>query len=101
MLFTQWNLEDALDVRYEEGHEDGFKEGHEDGFKEGFENGAEKGEIIKLISLVNRKYQKGKSEAVIAEELEEDVEAVGKICQAIKAADMDDIDVIYKILCEL
>ena len=45
MLFTQWNLENALEVRYEEG----------------FEDGSEKGELIALIKLVIRKYQKGKS----------------------------------------
>ena len=26
MLFTEWNLDDALEVRYEEGNEDGREE---------------------------------------------------------------------------
>jgi predicted transposase/invertase (TIGR01784 family) len=28
MLYTEWNLDDALAVRYEEGHEDGLEKGH-------------------------------------------------------------------------
>ena len=76
MLFTQWNLEDALEVRYEEGLEDG--------------------ELRKTIKLVNRKYHKGKSEATIAEELEESPEMVEKICKAIQTANTDDVNVIYE-----
>jgi predicted transposase YdaD len=30
MLMTEWNWDDALAVRYEEGHEDGWEEGRED-----------------------------------------------------------------------
>jgi hypothetical protein len=35
MLYTEWNLEDALVVAREEGHEDGFEEGREEGLEEG------------------------------------------------------------------
>jgi len=31
MLFTEWNLDDALEVRYEEGVEDGIEKGIEKG----------------------------------------------------------------------
>lgn len=35
MLFTQWNLENALEVRYEEGFEDGRQEGLSQGLSQG------------------------------------------------------------------
>ena len=31
MLFTEFNMEDALDVRYEEGKQEGIKEGRPEG----------------------------------------------------------------------
>ena len=76
MLFTQWNMEDALEVRYEEGLEDG--------------------ELLALIKLVFRKYQKGKEAPIIAEELEVPLETVEKICEVIKAAGTDDVQAIYE-----
>lgn len=78
MLFTQWNMEDALEVRYEEGLEDG--------------------ELLALIKLVVRKYQKGKVAPIIAEELEVPLDTVDKICEAIKIAETDDVQVIYEQL---
>lgn len=56
MIFTEFNMEDALEVRYEEG----------------FEDGMEKGELVKLIQQVCRKLQKGKTSEAITSELEED-----------------------------
>jgi predicted transposase/invertase (TIGR01784 family) len=35
MLYTEWNLDDALAVRYEEGKEEGLEEGREEGLEEG------------------------------------------------------------------
>ena len=43
MLLTQFNMEDALEVRYEEGFEDGVKDGKT------------KGEFFKLIHQIQRK----------------------------------------------
>ena len=54
MIFTQFNMDDALKSNYEEGVEDGVDIGRE----------------VSLIQLVCRKLQKGKSAEVIAEELE-------------------------------
>lgn len=85
MIFTQFNMEDALEVRYEEG----------------FEDGAARGELINLIRLVNTKLQKGKSIAQIADEVEESSETVERIVQAIKTADTDEVEDIYKKLLEL
>lgn len=82
MLFTQWNMEDALVVRYEEG----------------FEDGVEKGETIAMIKLVIRMCQKGKEAPVIAEELEVPLSTVAKICEAIKITETDDVQVIYEQL---
>lgn len=73
MLFTEFNMEDALEVRYEEG----------------FEDGMEKGELIKLIQLVCRKLQKGKASEAIASELEEDALLIDKICSAVKRSDSE------------
>ena len=43
MLITEWKMEDALAVRYEEGLEDGVEKGREEGREEGMERGMEKG----------------------------------------------------------
>lgn len=59
MLFTQFNMDDALEVRFEEG--------------------ISKGERLKLISQVRKKFQKGLSSEQIAELLEEDSGTVQKI----------------------
>lgn len=82
MLFTQWNMEDALEVRYEEGFEDGFEDG----------------ELFALVKLVNRKYQKGKDTSAIAVELEVPLETVEKICEAIRETHTEDTKIICKYL---
>lgn len=83
MLFTEFNVDDALEVRYEEG----------------VEKGQEKGELIKLIQLVLRKLEKGKSPARIAEELEEEQEMIQKICQAVTQCEPErDCEQIYRLL---
>ena len=83
MIFTQFNMEDALEVRYEEG----------------FEDGAEKGDMLRLIQQVCRKLRKGKVASAIAEELEEELAVVDKICKAIEVCGTDeDMDKIYEHL---
>lgn len=72
MLFTQFNMEDALRENYEEGFEDGAEEGKKEG--------KEEGKVLLLIQLVCRKLRKGKTAAVIAEELEEELETIEQIC---------------------
>ncbi|MBR3824048.1 MAG: hypothetical protein IKJ39_02495 [Lachnospiraceae bacterium] len=85
MLFTQWNMEDALEVRYEEGFEDGFEDG----------------ELFALVKLVNRKYQKGKDTSAIAVELEVPLETVEKICEAIRETHTEDTKIICKYLKDM
>lgn len=83
MLFTEFNMEDALEVRYEEG----------------FEDGAEKGELKKLIQLVCRKIQKGKNPQMIAEELDEELTVVNRICMAVDECGPEyDTEKIYTLI---
>lgn len=85
MLFTQFNMEDALEANYEEGFEDGIL----------------RGEMNHLIRLVHNKLSKGKSPELIADELEEELELILKICAAIgESTDTPDLDEIYKKVIE-
>jgi predicted transposase/invertase (TIGR01784 family) len=45
MLFTEWNLEDAIAVAREEALEDGFEKGREEGRVEGLEEGITKANL--------------------------------------------------------
>ncbi len=71
MLFTEFNMEDALAVRGEEMYEEGL----EDGLKRGIEQG--KAKILK--TQIEKKLAKGKSIELIAEELEEDIEVIREL----------------------
>jgi predicted transposase/invertase (TIGR01784 family) len=48
MLMTEWNMDDALAVRYDEGHEDGI----ELGIERGIEQGLIKGKLIIARNLL-------------------------------------------------
>ncbi len=72
MLFTEFNMDDALEVRYEEGFENGKSVG--------FENGRTQGELHKLVELVCKKLAKNKSAEEIADSLEEDIDTIRLIC---------------------
>jgi predicted transposase/invertase (TIGR01784 family) len=41
MLYTEWNLEDALAVEREEGLEEGLEKGRQEGWEEGWEEGVQ------------------------------------------------------------
>ena len=71
------------------------KEGEEAGILEGKQTGSE----LKLISLVCRKLKKDKTPECIAEELEEELELVVKICKVAKefAPEYDEAK-IYEVL---
>lgn len=87
MLFTQFNMEDALEVQYEEG------------FETGIEAGTKKGGMQMLIQKVCRKLKKGKSPAVIAEELEEELPVIERICTVVEQCGVDaDLESIYEAL---
>lgn len=89
MLFTQFNMEDALEVRYEEGFEDGEQQG--------IQQGLAKGMSLMLVEKVCRKLQKQKTAESIAEELDEPIETVKKICDAVHKCGKDaDVSVVYE-----
>ncbi len=58
------------------------EEATERGMKRGLEQGLERGGTVKLIEQVRRKLVKGKTPEIIAEELEEDIDEVERICRA-------------------
>lgn len=77
MLFTQFNLEDAKKIWYEEAFEDGEA------------TGRSQGENRKLIEQVQRKLRKKKTPEIIAEELEEPLENVERICEAVEKCGLE------------
>ena len=78
MLFTQFNMEDALRVNYEEGFEDG--------------------DALRLIKQVSIKLQKEKTADVIAEELEADPDQIKQICAAVELCGLStDLEKIYDV----
>ncbi|MGN0438877.1 MAG: hypothetical protein ACI4F4_10170 [Lachnospiraceae bacterium] len=64
-----------------------YSRGLRQGIAQGRQEGEEKGQCIKLIHLVCRKLQKGKTQDIIANELEEDISTIQKICDAVKYCD--------------
>lgn len=79
----------ALDFTFERREQlirrDSLEEGIEIGVSQGIKQGISQGEILKLVSLVCRKLQKGKNATVIAEELEEEQTLVDQICEVAKS----------------
>jgi predicted transposase/invertase (TIGR01784 family) len=61
-----------------------WEEGEAKGRAEGKAEGRTEGESYKLVSMVCRKLRKGKEPERIAEELEEEVELIQRICQTAK-----------------
>ena len=81
MLFTQFNMDDALAVRYDEGVEDGL----------------EQGEHRLLIRLVCGKLQKGEAPEKIAADLLADKEEIVRICEAYAASGSEEGIVLDKL----
>ncbi|MBP3475105.1 MAG: Rpn family recombination-promoting nuclease/putative transposase [Lachnospiraceae bacterium] len=80
-----------------EARDEGLAEGRSAGLAEGRSEGGER----KLISLICKKLCKGKSVEEIAEDLEEDIEGIQKICETAKELAPDyDCDRIYERLHE-
>jgi len=59
MLMTEWNWDDALAVRYEEGLEEGIEKGREDGLEEGIEKGREEGLETAKINIARNLLSEG------------------------------------------
>lgn len=65
------------------------------------EEGRNEGEQIRLIRQICKKIAKGKAKTVIAEELEEELHVIERICTAIsECEDSSDCDAIYDKLME-
>lgn len=54
------------------------------GRREGREEGRQQGEVLKLITMVKKKIEKGDSVAKIAEDLVEDIDVIEKIYNIVK-----------------
>ena len=94
MSIFEYNEELALSYI----REDEYQKGHEDGRIQGEAVGIEKGEAIKLIELVCKKLKKGKPAEIIAEELEENLSVVERICRIAEEYGTDDCNKIYERL---
>lgn len=72
----QYNIVRMVEDEKAEGRAQGLSEGRAQGLEEGrargFQEGLSKGELLKTISLLRKKYRKGKTLSEAAEELEED-----------------------------
>ncbi len=66
----------------------------------GRKDGIQKGELLKLITLVQKKREKGESADKIAEDLLEDKDIVEKIYNVLKEHPEKDRDEIYDFLME-
>lgn len=75
----------ALDFTFERREKLIRRDSLEEGIEIGVSQGIKQGEILKLVSLVCRKLQKGKNASVIAEELEEEQTLVDQICEVAKS----------------
>ncbi len=93
----------ALDFTFERREKlirrDSLEKGIELGRQQGIVQGVEQGRQMTLISMVCRKLVKGKSAAIIAQELEEAPDIVEDICKAAKdyAPDYDAV-AIYEAM---
>lgn len=72
---------------------------YEEGVEDGEERGREQGADMKLISQVCRKLRKGKGAEEIADDLEEELEVIERICEAAReTAPEYDVETIYQSL---
>ena len=62
------------------------------------EEGIRKGRELQLIQMIQRKLQKGKTPAEIAEDLDEPLENVERICRAINGCNSKEVSEIYEFM---
>ena len=79
MLFTEWNMDEALAVSKEEG----FEDGREEGIKEGIKEGEKLGEQRKQQELI-RAFSDVLEPEVIAEKVKRPVAYVLKVLEETK-----------------
>ncbi len=68
MILTEYDEQEEREYQRKEGREEGRAEGREEGRTEGYN--------LKLLSLIQKKYAKGKPLTQIADEVEEDIESI-------------------------
>ena len=94
-LLTEYDEEETMGYVRRDAYRDGEKAGIEKGLKKGLKQGLKKGEMLMLLSMVNKKMQKAKS----IEDLEEDKGTIEKIANVIKENGHDiNADEVYKML---
>ena len=91
-LYEEW-VADELEMK----RKAAVAEGLQQGIKQGIEQGIEQGAELSLLELIAKKLKKHKSPEQIAEDLEEDVSVIERICNVMKdfAPEYDTIS-IYK-----
>jgi hypothetical protein len=67
MLMTEWNWDDALAVRYEEGMEQGREEGLEEGLNQGREEGLDQGRTAEKLAIARNLLSKGSTPEFVQE----------------------------------
>ena len=97
MLYTQFNMDDALEVRYEEGVEDGMERGIRQGMERGMERGRTQGKQQLLVHLVCGKLQKGEAPEKIAADLLTDREEIDRICRAYEECGPEEAAVLARL----
>lgn len=86
-------------VKYMQAWEEKYYE-RQEGLEEGLKRGREEGSVLKLIQMVTKKLEKGKTPDIISDELEEDPSGVIAICKvAEEFAPPYDCGLIYERLC--
>lgn len=80
MLLTEYNEAEVMEL---------FKE---DGRKEGKEEGREEGRDKLLISQIHKKLERGRQPQIIADEVEESLETVNEIIEAIESLGDEEYD---------
>lgn len=82
-----------------EGRAEGLSQGLKQGLEQGLSQGLEQGQVLKLIKQVQTKLKKGMQAEQIANELEESLADVDRICKAVDKCGMDaDPSEVYRQL---
>jgi predicted transposase/invertase (TIGR01784 family) len=82
MLFTEWNLDDAIAVRYEEGLEDGFEKGRAEGHAGGLEEGRVEGVIEGKLEIARNLLAKGMTPEFVHDITGLDLETIAALALA-------------------
>jgi len=75
MLYTEWNWDDALAVRYEDGHENGLEEGIE----QGLEKGREEGRFNEKLEIARNLLAEGSTPEFVRKITGLDIETIEKL----------------------